>query len=71
VPSPAAEVAYAAHATGTVGAPPAGHHTRRTWGGSAAGGSSDDKVSLGRRYEHERRTANPPDTERMVKSHRG
>jgi hypothetical protein len=30
-----------------------------------------DKVSLGRWYEHERRTMNPPDTERTVKSHRG
>jgi hypothetical protein len=59
------------HATGTVGAPPADHRTQRAWGGTAADGGLGDKVSLGRWYEHERRTANPPDTKRTVKAHRG
>jgi hypothetical protein len=70
-PSPAIEAAYVAHAAGTVGAPPTGHRTRRTWGGAAAGGDSSDKVSLGWRYEHERRTTNSPNTEKTVKSHQG
>jgi hypothetical protein len=70
-PSPAVKVAYAAHTAGMVGVPLAGHRTRCTRGGMAANGGLGDKVSLGRWYEHERRTMNLPDTEKTVKSHRG
>jgi hypothetical protein len=35
------------------------------------GSGSGNKMSLGQRYEHERRTANPPDEERMTEAHRG
>jgi hypothetical protein len=49
----------------------AGHRTQRACSGAVAGDGSGDKVSLGWRYKHERRMANPPYTERTVKAHRG
>jgi hypothetical protein len=70
-PNPAAKETYVAHVAGTVGTPPTGHRTRHARDGAAAGGGSRDKVSLGRRYEHEQMMVNPPNTERTMKAHWG
>jgi hypothetical protein len=68
---PKAKAAYAAHAVGSVGAPPAGHHTWHVCGGTVTGGGSGNKMLLGRWHKQEWRTTNLPNIGRTIKARRG